>query len=355
MAYARPRDIPAPSYGDPLYGEVELVQIASVNDAGKLFKMYEWQMSPKLSGHGGNPHTSLGRRTLTEWKNIKKRFASSSPNNNKPVTLTLIRTSNDYDPTHLVKHHRVVAYGYEERALYDGEYVHGRTNTKIKHVRLYIYDPNHPYIYDPDHMNDDDVYLSFYTNCDDDWISLKHSKGDKAAGFFMDDIPRAYSSDELPDLQIQKIELTEITSESRAQFDLQFRWECRVIPYFSIQIDGIDWQDNEGVMENYLPEGDIKQCPTKSGDMTVNLDLPRETSTVSVRFLDDESYTAWENVSVGEPTFRCSPYYWGQNEPIKEQDFYFKDKDPSASALNQLSNPDFAHHPCTFSSGMGVL
>ena len=270
-------------------------------------------MSPKLSGHWGNPHRSLGLRTLTEWKNIKKRFASPSPNNNKPVTLTLIRTSNDYDFTHLVQHHRVVVYGYEERALYVGEYVHGGTDPEIKHVKIYIYDPNH--------KNNDNVYLSFYTNCDDGWISLKHSEGDRAAGFFMDDIPRAYSSDELPELQIQKIDMTEITSESRAQFDLQFRWECRVIPYFSIQIDGVDWQDNEAVMENYLPEGVIKQCPTKTGDMTVNLDLPRETSTVSVRFLDDEAYTASENVSVGEPTFRCSPYYWGKKRTDKRTRF----------------------------------
>ncbi len=327
------RDTKAPSSRTSLYKEILKVQVASVADVGKLSKMYEWQMSPRLSGHFGNPHQSLGTRTLLEWNNVKMFLnPPSGPHYSKPVTLTLIRTANDYDPAHLVQHHRVIAYGFEERELRVGEYIRGEINDQIRHVKLYIYDPNY--------KNDDDVYLTFYTNCGDDWISLNHSKGDRATGFFVDDIGRNYTSDEYPNVQIQKINLTDYISASRAHFDLQFRWECRVIPYFCIQVDGADWQYNDSARENYLPVGNIKQCPTKTGNMTINLELPRDSSTVAVRFLDDDSLTASMEAAVGEPYFHCSPYFRKNVEDIIEDDFFIKDKNPSNNALEQLSSPN---------------
>jgi hypothetical protein len=268
-----------------------------------------------------------------EWHTkVRQHFVNPSPQDNKPVTLTLIATSNDYDPAHLTKHHRVVAYGFEERKLYDDEYVHGKRNAKIWHVKLYIYDPNHP--------NNDEVYLSFYTNCDDHWIHLKHSEDKKYTGFFVDDLAREYSSTDDPDVHIEKLELSEFTSATNASFDLKFNWISRTIPYFSVQIDGVDWGDNAAAKASLSPEGNIKQCPAKTGDLTIELDLPRSSSTVTVQYLDEDSLSVSADSEIGESYFRCSPRYWGQNQSVQEHDFYFKDKNPSQASLEQLSSPE---------------
>ncbi len=328
-----PRDIGAPVEGTDLYGEILLSQIASAGDVDTLMKMYEWQMSPKLSGHWGNPHRSLGSKTLVEWHTkVRNYFLNPSPQENKPVTLTLIATSNDYDPFHLSAHHRVIAYGFEERELYDDEYVHGERNAKIRHVKLYIYDPNHP--------NDDDVYLTFYTNCDDHWIRLRHSEDKKYTGFFVDDLVRNYSSTDDPEVHIEKLELSEFTSATNAMFDLKFNWKSRTIPYFCVQIDGVDWGDNAAAKASLSPEGNIKQCPAITGSQTIELELPRSSSTVTVRYLDEDSLSVSADSEVGKPYFRCSPWYWGQNQNVQEQDFFFKDKNPSPDSLNQLSSPE---------------
>jgi hypothetical protein len=330
-----------------LYNAILQEQLASV-DIGKLLKMYAWQMSPRLGGHFGNPNQNLGDRTQREWFKLRQTYFLDysllpacppqyiglpvKSHLYKPATLTLIKTANDYDPTHLVQHHRVVAYGFEERDYIPGEYVHGKPNSQIKFVKLYIYDPNY--------KNDDGVYLSFFVGCDDDWIHLEHSKGDKFTGFFVDDKGRNYLSDELPNVEIQELELAEIISADRAQFDFQFRWECSFIPYFCIQVDGADWQYNDPLKEQFLPDGNIKQCPTRTGSMNVNLKVPRKPSTVAVQLLDDDAFTS----STSSPCAVCMPpifvahtYFWDKDERVCEQDFHFEDKDPSESTVEELS------------------
>lgn len=199
------------------------------------------------------------------------------------------------------------------------------------------------YIYDPNYKNDDDVYLSFFTGCDKDWIHLQHSKNKKVTGFFVDDKERSYPSAELPNVEIQKLELAEIISATHAQFDFQFRWECYFIPYFCIQVDGADWLYNNSLKNQLLPDGNIKQCPTNKGNMKVNLELPREPSTVEVRILDDDAFTSSTSspcVVCEPPYFHCPPYSWHENERIYEQNFHIEDRNPSEATLEQLSNPD---------------
>ena len=86
-----------------------------------------------------------GPRTLAqESEGYEKAFCQPLFKQQQAGFILTDRTSNDYDFTHLVQHHRVVVYGYEERALYDGEYVSRADQYEIKHVRLiHLYDPNH--------------------------------------------------------------------------------------------------------------------------------------------------------------------------------------------------------------------
>jgi hypothetical protein len=165
------RNTSSPQQGDPLYDDIFSVQKHSL-PFPTILQIYQWQCSPDLS-HRLRIH-SMGHQSQQEWLKIRSRIDKG-----EPLTVTLIEASNDPNPIHLSKNHRVVAYAYAERPLNDGEPVHGRRGTDIRAVSLYIYDPNEP--------NDDDVQLTFYTNCEDNWIGLRHNRGAAAHGFFLDD------------------------------------------------------------------------------------------------------------------------------------------------------------------------
>lgn len=325
-----PRDTIAPAEGDPLYNDIGGEQLASL-DVIKVLKMFEWQQSPKLSGHFGNIHKSLGEKTLNEWPLVKNHIDRS-----KPITLTLIRKSNNYNPGELVNIHRVIAYAYETRRLEVNEYVHGTRHASTRKVKLFIYDPNH--------KNDDNVYLTFYTNCDDDWIHLEHNKPNtKASGFFMDDKPRNLSSTR-KSIHINSCVKVGIDSPNLANYDLTFSWTCNFIPYFCIQINDINWENNDDIKSSLLPaDKDNKQCPNNSGRITINLKLPRVPYTVTVRFLDSDSYKS--SVSIDPiSTIYCMPYIRDRiiggpeiNEgAIVEDDLFIEDENPSETEITQL-------------------
>ena len=102
-------------------------------------------MSPDLS-HRTNPMHSLGYRTKKAWPAVRRKIDAS-----KPVTLTLITSSNDSNLLHLKYVHRVVAYAYKIRSINTGE---GSPDGANKAVKIHIYDPNYP--------KDDSVRLRFF-------------------------------------------------------------------------------------------------------------------------------------------------------------------------------------------------
>lgn len=151
-------------------GHDQLLQ-KQILSLGTVGKMYEWQQSPDL--HHTLAFKSLGRRTQDQWPSIQ-----SVLDQGEPVALTLIASSNDYNPVHMIRHHRVIAFGYEIRGLTEDDWVHGKKREKIRRVDLAIYDPNYP--------REDDVALYFHLDCDDDWIGLTPNREGSFHGFFKD-------------------------------------------------------------------------------------------------------------------------------------------------------------------------
>ena len=337
-----PRGTQSPAQGDDLYNEILNEQLASLMGPSmvpgtKLWQIYEWQQSPDLDNLI-NLHHSLGRKTQKEWRKIKKLLDSS-----KPVTLTLIASSNDYNPDNLKNNHRVVAYAYEERPLQDGEWVHGDSNPNIRHVTIFIYDPNY--------HDDDDVRLTFHRGCDDSWIRLRHNKPyEEYHGFFLDDKERSYTSADSTSVWIDSIVQTGISSVTEADYDLQFSWKCRFIPYFCIQVNGVNWQNNALAKANYLPaDKDNKQCPARTGSETVKLKLPRNLSRVTVRLLDADNYSQSTEVDAS-PTIVCYPYVRSRGRgqvgqvcdpAITAADLFIKDPNPTQAAIQQLDTSPF--------------
>lgn len=169
-----PRDLPQPDEGDDLFEELWDAQVDSV-PFSTLKKIYEWQMSPDLCHrHRLELFSSLGSRTQRAWPKVKKSIDAF-----KPVTVTLIGSSNDTAPSHLADSHRVVAYAYKVTDPESG----APSGAKDK-VTLKIYDPNYP--------NRDDVELTFYLGAKRSNIRLRHTAGDKFHGFFKDDKKRNY-------------------------------------------------------------------------------------------------------------------------------------------------------------------
>lgn len=286
-----PRNTPDPAQGDDLYNELLQEQVTSL-DISKVIKIFDWQNGPT---HEGGIFTSQGYMTLLEWDKIKEYL-----DNSRPVTLTLSMYWDNFNPLDLVNNHRVVAYDYEERPLTDLD-VPASDHANMSCVTIFIYDPNEP--------NDDDVSLTFYTGGDNSEISLSHSKKGAIGGFFLDDKPRDYASSDSTSIQITSYLQTGISSATLADYNLTFSWKCRFIPYFCIQIDGKNWEYNDLVKENYLPNTDKnnKQCPAKTGSITLNLQLPRSRSKVTVRLLDTDDYTKYVWIDA-TPAIFCYPY-----------------------------------------------
>lgn len=342
-----PRGTQSPAQGDALYNEILDEQKASLAGpptapGAKLWQIYEWQQSPDLS-HQLDPHHSLGHKTQQEWPDVKLLLDSS-----KPVTLTLIAHSNDYNPGHLSDNHRVVAYAYEERPLRDGEWVHGNRRPNIRHVTISIYDPNYPY--DPYRPGCDDVSLTFYTGCDDSWIHLRHSEDDEFHGFFLDDKDRSYASADSTSVSISSCVQTGISSATEADYDLKFSWRCRFIPYFSIRVNGVDWQYNAPAKAGYPPADlDNKQCQAMTGSETVNLKLPRALSELEVRLLGSDDYS--ESLEVdARPAIVCYPYVRNRglgeapgvcDSAIADADLFIKVAAPTPAEVQQLDISPF--------------
>ena len=338
------RNTRAPSQGEALYQEILQTQLESL-DVATLEKIYLWQTSPDLGkadiGHLFRTH-SIGHMTQEEWPNVR-----TSLDNFKPITLTLIASSNDVHPEHLENNHRVVAYGYDVRQLQDGEWVHGEPNSdirrNIRHVTIFIYDPNHP--------DDDDVCLGFYTGCPDSWIGLSHTYGN-FHGFFLDDKNRNYASSDSTDVWINSCVQTGISSATLAAYDLTFSWKCAFIPYFSVQVDGQNWQYNATAKGRYMPAVKVnKQCPLVAGNLTIKLALPRALSRVSVRLLDSDAYT--KSIQVDAlPAILCFPYVHTRakaagDEPvvcdtaISDADLFIKVAAPTEAKIQQFETSPF--------------
>jgi hypothetical protein len=329
------RDLTLPTQGEPLYDEILGAQLASLSP-GKLWQIYSWQQSPQLS-HRFNPHHSQGYLTQQQWPTVRSRLDAS-----KPVTLTLIAHSNDYDVRDLEDNHRVVAYAYEVRSLNSSDWVHGERRAGIKHVTLYIYDPNYP--------NKDDVALTFFTGCEDSWIGMEHSKGKDFRAFFLDDSERQYRYGGDTTLWINGCKLFDITGYDETEVDLTFTWSCRFIPYFRVLLNGATWGRNQAARERYAPTtGDDKQCPSRSGTMTVRLKVPRDQSSVGVRLLDQPDYERAIAVDM-RPLVSCRPYVhtrFGTNAPqvydtaLEAADLFIKDGAPTDAALQAADvSPD---------------
>lgn len=330
-----PRDVGQPSEGDALYDEIWNAQVDSV-PAGTLWKIYKWQMSPDLS-HRSNPLHSLGHRTQRAWPSVKGSLDAS-----KPVTITLVASSNDANLKHLEDSHRVVAYAYDVASIVEGE---GAPKGADSKVTIWIYDPNYP--------DEDSVKLTFYLGAERSSIRLRHSKGDEFHGFFKDDRDRSYDYSDATKVQIDKCDQTGISSATRADYDFEFSWQCRFIPYFNILVNGMSWGYNRSSSQarsQYEPtDKDNKQCPCRTGSLTVNLKLPRKISTVAVRLLRDDSYH--ESIEVDAlPAFKCYPYIRSRTlgeQPcvsdydIEDTDLFIKDPNPSDAAVQQLDTSEF--------------
>jgi hypothetical protein len=334
--------VTTPVSGDPLYVEIAAVQVQSL-PISTLMRIADWQESPDM-GHMWNPHHSLGHRTQQQWSGVRSLLDAG-----RPVTLTLIASSNDYNPVDLKNNHRVVAFAYEERGLYPTDWVHGDRNDNIRKILIRIYDPNHP--------NDDDVFLTFFTGCDDSWIGLFHNRGDSFHGFFLDDEARAYAYGFPTTLAIVACTQTEIVSAGWAHYDLTFGWRCKVIPYFTIEIDGTRWSSNPGAgaafqeaFDDIAPtNSDTKQCPSVAGSQTVKLRLPRRCTRVSVRLMDSDEFVQTIEVDA-TPSIQCFPYVHTartERDPgiiwdrIEDADLFIADEAPSEVAVEQLDTSPF--------------
>jgi hypothetical protein len=336
-----PRDTPTPSPGDPLYDEIRSAQEESL-PASTLFKISRWQESPDL-GHWNRGH-SLGHMTLEEWPKVKSRL-----DNSQPVTLTLIASTNDVNALHLSNNHRVVAYAYDERALLDGEDAPTGANTLVS---ISIYDPNS--------VNDDDVLLTFFLGGEDSNIRIRHNRG-TVHGFFLDDKDRSYAFADSTAVRIRKCEQTGISSANWARYDLVFDWQCRVIPYFRVNIDGSPWNYNNGPYDDDPPanakssfppaDKNDKQCAGRTGSATVSLRLPRRLSTVGIRLLDSEEYCISLEIDA-HPAIECYPYVHGPGtesggddlprvRDASDGDLFIRDPNPSQAAVQQLDTSPF--------------
>jgi hypothetical protein len=326
----------APSEGEPLYKEIYDVQINSVTSS-VVDKMWEWQCAPDLDPEPGehNPYApSLGKRTSNEWGARVK----PSLDNSKPVTLTLIAESNDRNAFDLPHHHRVIAYAYETTTLSDEKSA----------VEIFIYDPVYP--------NDNDVRLTFYTGNPGHSIQLTHNRGDVYHGFFLDDADRNYAFSDRAYVAIVQCVPNKIISMDRAIYDLQFRWGCRFIPYFVIQVEGENWKyngdagdDNAAKFKYDPPDADHKQCPTRIGSMTVPLQLPRTSCNVAVRLLDADPFTTSIDVDA-EPSFICYPYVRKRvdseklivcDSAIQDTDLFIKVEKPTEAEILQVDTNPF--------------
>lgn len=328
-----PRDLGLPKKGQALYEELKNEQFDSL-DVGKVLRMLKWQSSPRMT-NGTSILDSLGKRTQSEWPDVKKRIDGG-----RPVTITLITNANEPNPLKLIENHRVVVYGYDIRDVPDGEGIRGDWNSNIKHVTLNVYDPNYP--------NNDEVNITFYTGCDDDWIKIRHNRGDSVAGFFLDDVDRKYSYGDESDLQITKCAPLGISSFSEARCRISLSWTCKVIPFFRVLIDGSAWKMNSQLKGGLAPFGkEFKQCDSRSGSMTIDVTVPRAECVLSVQLLDGD-FARTRSVHLDmRPQALCRPYIRSRassetmsiaEKNHRDSDLFVKDPSPDSAAIASMDD-----------------
>lgn len=325
------RDIEVPTEGDLLYEELWEAQVNSV-PLSTLWKIFDWQQRPDQS-HIFCKH-SLGHLTQLEWKDVKKKL-----DNLIPVTLTLITSSNDYNLFNLEHNHRVVAIGYE---LEDVVVEHGVPTGADKKVTLNIYDPNQE--------NDDGVYLTFYLGGEKSKIKLRHNRGLEVHGFFVDDKVRDYKYADSSWIKINKGIQIGFISDTLVEYDINFSWQSQIIPYFKIQINGLDWESNTELFESLLPlERPNKQCLDRNGYKELRVKLPRDISKISFILLDNPNISCFTEINA-KPGILCLPYIRERSKSDMEtvyessfesEDLYIKDSNPSASDIRLFSQEKF--------------
>lgn len=353
-----PRDLQSPGKETELYDQIKRAQEQSCS-TGDLFKMLEWQTSPQ-EGHALNPWHSLGHRTQKQWEDVKRLLDRGNP-----VTLTLISSSNDWNPVNLMNHHRVVAYHYEIQPA-DGVWPEDAKSR----VQLWIYDPKY--------KDRDDIFILFYLGAKKSKIGLHHSEEEKRFdGFYVDDhenhkflILLSRIREDYPESKFVRVlyglayfetsDIIRLLKKIVACDDLN---ECSNISFE----DSEELQDANTILKKYPQliealeaygnQGDylykdettlriesmkrikfskntvkyklefswkckvipyfeiyidgqgrgIKQCQERFGTTTLTLQLPRKESRVSVRLLDDLRFT--DEIEVDNtPSFRCLPY-----------------------------------------------
>lgn len=331
---ATPREIiKSPKPGEPFYDELRAAQEESLS-ASKILKIMQWQEKPDLSDRW-NPRHSLGSETQDEWDGIKVILDQY-----RPVTLTVITSSNDGNVQHFKNNHRVVAYAYDYLSI-SGDPIAPPGATKK--IVISIYDPNFPM--------DDEVKLSFYSQGARSKILLTHNRGKEVHGFFLDDKDRQFIFREITAMQITDLTQTDLV-RSIAYYDLTFSWQCRVFSYFNLLIDGVDWYLNSDLCKKYSPlkirdqdnyEVDAihKQVPARIDSLTLPIVLQRKRTTVAIKLLDSNDFSCYQVKEIDlTPTIEYQLHVLKSptdtNPRINDNDLFIKNPNPTLSEIQNL-------------------
>ena len=314
--------------------------------ASTIAKIINWQAKPDI-GHWWNPLNSLGNETQKEWDGIKQNLDQY-----KPITLTLITSSNDANPAHFEDNHRVIAYAYENVSVsndnaasnYDPE----APNNATLRVTISIYDPNFEM--------DDDVKLTFYLHGENSNIHIRHNRNKEVHGFFLDDKDRSFAYEDNTLMQIKKCDLIGFNG-LLADYNLEFSWKCRIISYFTIQIDGIDWNLNHLLRDQYTPTIIIdsnnsridaihKQVPSRIGSLTLSIKLPRKLTTIAVKLLDSNDIQCFQSIQINllptiEYQLKIQKNAIDPDPLINDNDLFIKNPSPTNSEIQQVDTSPF--------------
>jgi hypothetical protein len=336
------RDLPEPTEGDPIFETLWNEQLKSLISVPKILI---WQKSPDTDHRFW--FESQGKKTHKEWPAIKRNLDM-----NRPVTLTLIASSNDYNPYNLKNNHRVVAYAYEQSTIVRGE------NTPIgasSKVTIWVYDPNYPYSTSTNAPDCDEIKLTFYLGADNHKINLNHSEaGNRYHGLFKDDKSgpeRQYKYNNRTSIKIEKCDQINIKTKTMAECRLNFSWKCKVIPFFDILIEDESWKYNGMQHQSkykFQPSRlNNKQCESHQGNLSVILNIPRKSTKIKLILLADNNYTDFIEINMG-PVLKCLPYVHKRANrmesciadcDIPDEDLFIENATPTEDELEKIEHP----------------